>query len=247
MSDIETPPLSEGGHPAGKKQNETRRVAFSDVSECSTVPGTYPRKKSRKCCRSGESCCFICCAWACLGVVAVILGLLVLGVWFVSFVKSDLPEVRVHSISFPGLRVANSSTETRLDTGVDLRLNFTNKNSKIGISYEKMTAEISVEEIRIGRAHVSGFLQEPRSQSILKIATQATRSVIPMEDGQDLPSNAKGKAIVLDAVLNGMLGLNFGSFKLHRLPFVIKCTDLKQAEVDIGLEPRCGIRIFAFK
>ncbi|XP_030447656.2 NDR1/HIN1-like protein 2 [Syzygium oleosum] len=249
MADIETPPLrAVSGHPPHAKPKQTRHVAFSEVSECSSIPGNYPRK-SRRCCRCNcGSCCFVCCAWSCLGVLAVVLGILVLGVWFVSFIKSDLPEVRVQRLSFPGMRLANSSKQdTLLDTGVEVILNVTNKNEKIGISYKSMTAEVSLEEIRIGQAHVSGFFQEPRNQTMLKLATQVTRTVIPKEDGSDLQSDFKERVMVLDVVLNGTLALNFGRFKLQGLPFVIGCTDIKQAEVDIGLEPRCSIRVFAFK
>ncbi|KAI3434247.1 uncharacterized protein J3R85_006708, partial [Psidium guajava] len=245
MSDIEAPPPPAGSsNLARKKSKQTRHVAFSEVSECSTITGNYPGK-SRPCCRCNcRPCCFVCSAWTCLTVLAVILGILVLGVWFVSFIKSDLPEVRVQRISFPGLRVANSSKqETLLDTGVEVLLNFTNINEKIGILYDSMTAEVTLEDIRMGQAKVSGFFQEPRNQNMLKLATQVTHIVIPKEDGQDLQSDLKDGTMVLDVVLNGTLGFDFGSFKLQSLPFVIGCTDIKQAEVDLGLEPRCSIRI----
>lgn len=249
MSDIEAPPpAAGGGHPAGKKPKQARHVAFSEVSESSTFAGTYPRK-SRNCCRFNcGSCCFVCCAWTCLVTVAVVLSILVLGVWFVSVLKSDLPQVRVQKVSFPGLSVANSSKqETLLDTGVQVLLNITNKNEKIGISYARMTAEFFLEDIKMGQSQVSRFFQEPKNQTTLKLATQVTRTIIAREDGQDLQSDMKHNAVVFDVVLNGKLGFKFGKFKLQRLPFIIGCNDISQSDVDIGLEPRCKIRIFAFK
>lgn len=249
MSDIEAPPLEAGGgHPEGKKPKQARHVAFSEVSECSTFAGTYKRK-SRNCCRFNcGSCCFVCCAWSCLVVVALVLSILVLAVWFVSFLKSDLPEVRVQKVSFPGLRIASSSKqETQLDAGVEVLLNITNKNEKIGISYAGMTAEFFLEDIKMGQSQVSRFFQEPKKQTTLKLATQVTRTVISREDGQDLQSDMKHNTVVFDMVLNGGLGFKFGKFKLQRLPFIIGCNGISQADVIIGLEPRCKIRIFAFK
>lgn len=249
MVDIETPPLpAESGHPRHKKPRQTRHVAFSEVSGSSSVPGNNPGKL-RSCCRCDcGSFCFVCCAWSCLGVLAVILSILVLGVWFVSFIKSDLPEVRVQKLSFPGLYVGNSSKqETLLNTGVEVLLNVTNKNEKIGISYNSMTAEVSLEDLRMGQAQVPGFSQEPKNQTMLKLKTEVSHFVLSKEDGQDLQSDLKNNGMVLDVVLNGTLGLNFGTFKLQGLPFIIGCTDIKQSDVDTGLEPGCSIRIFAFK
>ncbi|OWM68704.1 uncharacterized protein LOC116210485 [Punica granatum] len=236
----------------GRQPKSPRQVAFSEIP----LPPQYQhhqrddqRKKKDHQDESGRPCCFTCCAGACLCVLAFLLVIVVLGVSFLSFLQSELPDIRVQSFSFSklGVRHFDSESYSLLNATANVFLNMTNKNDKVGISYHSLLAYVSSNNIQLGQnIQLDGFSQSPRNSTSLKVTATLLGAKVDTDDAQMLESDAKSRKMSVDVGLHGSLGFYAGDIlKLQGLPFQIRCSNVLQSQIDVEQPTRCNIRLFA--
>lgn len=245
----------EASHPSTCRQTKTpRQVAFSGIPpppkyDCHQAGDDDKKKINDHKDELGRPCCFTCCAGACLCVLAFLLIIVVLGLSFVSFLQSELPDIRLQKFSFSKFGVLNSESESYslLNATADLSLNISNKNDKVGITYQSFLAYVSSDNIQLGQnIQLEGFSQSPRNSTLLKVTATLLGAKVDMDDARMLDLDARSRHMNIDVGLRGRLGFYAGDIlKLQGLPFQIRCFNVMQSQIDIGQAPRCNIRLFA--
>ncbi|KAM7527567.1 hypothetical protein LguiB_030977 [Lonicera macranthoides] len=197
----------------------------------------HPRKKSI---------CNKCCAWGSLAVCIVLLLILLAGVIFFAFLQGNLPEIRIQRLDVRRLNVSNTKSSTLLTAIFELRMNATNKNSKIGLSYSKLIVDVVSEDVSVGRTEVPPFYQQPHSMHVFKVTTGVSKSQVTWYDAKDLKDNSKRHLMVIDAVFKGKLTFVINGNKVNTFPFKVACQDIDQSEIDAGHAPKCDVKISLF-
>lgn len=187
-----------------------------------------------------NACCNSCCACTSLILAAVLLlAILVGGVYF-TFLQSNLPEVRLHRLDVYYLGVNDTDTDTLVTTDFEVRLNFTNNNSKIKLSYSQMSASLSSEGVDLGTVKIPAISQEPSSSADVKARTWMRKMSAEEAVADDLRDNSLRHLMVIDVVLNGHIDFLVNGNRMNGFPFKVSCRSIDQSEIDNGHAPKCA-------
>lgn len=233
--------------PSGLRESSLKLSGFREEEEAdrSRNSGSFVDhigQEYKRICASG---CFRkCCACTCMFVSIVLIIVLLTGLSVNSSIKSKLPQVFVMNIKFSRLDVAKSSTDLLMNANLNTVLQLSNQNDKTVLYYSPMKADVSSENINLGKKMLVGFKQDPGNVTSLKIPTRLRKSKVYDVDATLLTNKEKRLEAVVDVFLRGKLSFDWLGFRV-RIPIVIACEDVKQTDVINGLKPTCDVRIFS--
>lgn len=215
-----------------------RHVSFKEPP---SPPKTHPKPKKDE---PRRGCFWVCCTWALLVAVTLILALILVGALFVAFLQSSMPEFRVKTLSVTKFNVTVSPKGSFLNADISLFLQSTNNNDRVGLSYGPMTLDLSTESIKIGQAQVPGFSQRPNDTTSFQVKTEVARYAMYNEDGVLLKTEYKNYEMVFDVVVSGRISLLLWGHKMKGLPFTVVCNSVEPSKVSYGDEPKCKVKMF---
>ncbi|CAA0373594.1 unnamed protein product [Arabidopsis thaliana] len=228
--------------PSASRLSGFREEEEADRSRKSGSFVDHIGQEDKRICASG---CFRkCCACTCMFVSVVLIIVLLVGLSANSSIKSILPQVLVTNLKFSRLDIAKSSTDLLMNANLNTVLQLSNNNDKTVLYYGPMKADISSENINLGKKTLSGFKQDPGNVTSLKILTRLRKSKVYDVDATLLTNKEKTLEAVVDVFLRGKLSVDWLGFKVH-IPIVIACESVKQSDVINGLKPACDVRIFS--
>ncbi|KAG8371589.1 hypothetical protein BUALT_Bualt13G0103700 [Buddleja alternifolia] len=235
--------------PTALHKNLSRRVSFNEATLAKPLPPPdddsdteSQNSRSRCACACGalfSSCC------ACVSIiigVLIFLGLLVGGVYY-ALLQSSLPEVRLHRLDVYKLNVTNANDNTLLTTDIEIRLNTTNGNGKIGLAYGGMTASLSSEGVNLGYIKLPAMRQKPHTSTDLKVRTALNRAMVEEAAATELVDKLNKNLMVIDAMLKGHIDFYLGGRKFNGFGFKVKCHSIDQSEIDNGHAPKCNSKM----
>ncbi|KAK3025853.1 hypothetical protein RJ639_041301 [Escallonia herrerae] len=238
------PPLSRAlsrNQSSGQK-NLTRHVSFSEThlkqppQAQRAAVDTEAQDPQGRC----SSSCNMWCAWASLVVGTLVLFVLLAGVVFFAFLRSNLPEFHVQRLDIQKLNVTTTKNrDTLLTADFLFRINATNTNGKIGLSYSPMDVDVSAEDIRLGNTRLAEFYQKPHTSTELKVRTGVTKSAVDEDAAKELQDNSKQRVMVVDVIFRGTLTFVCNGHKVKGFAFKVACEDIAQSEIDFGFAPQC--------
>ncbi|KAK2968843.1 hypothetical protein RJ640_001161 [Escallonia rubra] len=246
------PPLSRAlsrNQSSGQK-NLTRHVSFSEThlkqppQAQRAAADTEAQRPQGRC----SSHCNMWCAWASLIVGTLVLFVLLAGVVFFAFLRSNLPEFHVQRLDIQKLNVTTTKNrDTLLTADFLFRINATNTNGKIGLSYSPLNVDVSAEDIRLGNTRLEEFYQKPHTSTELKVRTGVTKSAVDEAAAKELQDNFKQRVMVVDVIFRGTLTFVCNGHKVKGFAFKVACEDIAQSEIDSGFAPQCRVRISPFR
>ncbi|XP_022998792.1 uncharacterized protein LOC111493353 [Cucurbita maxima] len=216
-----------------------RRVAFSD-----SLP--KHRSASLRATKFVFSHLFAFCAWICLAVFGIAITLLILGVIFVSFLQSSLPEITVKMLDLSKIQIQNSTNQNVavLNTKVRMAIDIRNKNEKLELSYSDLNMKLVSENIELGRNVIPSFSQEPGNTTSLNVTLKVDRDSIDRDSISLLEDDRKKAQVVVKITMVGSVGFHLGIFKLNKVPIHVTCNFQQYLLLYRVKEPPCSITMF---
>ncbi|KAG6607382.1 hypothetical protein SDJN03_00724, partial [Cucurbita argyrosperma subsp. sororia] len=216
-----------------------RRVAFSD-----SLP--KHRSTSLRATKFVFSRLFAFCAWICLAVFGIAITLLILGVIFVSFLQSGLPEITVKMLDLSKIQIQNSTNQNVavLNTKVRMAIDIKNKNEKLELSYSDLNMKLVSENIELGRNVIPSFSQEPGNTTSLNVTLNVDRDSIDRDSISLLEDDRKKAQVVVKITMVGSVGFHLGIFKLNKVPIHVTCNFQQYLLLYRVKEPPCSITMF---
>ncbi|KAD5317796.1 hypothetical protein E3N88_17742 [Mikania micrantha] len=195
-----------------------------------------------------------CYAWASFLVWTVIIFLLVFGIGFFAFVKSNLPEIKVHRLDVYKFNVTKptnkdknkNKNDAQVTIDVRIMVNVTNSNKRMTLVYGELNAEMKIEGFSLPKVRLDGFRQKAMRTNDLKIRPQEMR--FKMNDDDDdvkqLNLTADHHEMVLSLKMNGKIQFWFkGQVVISNLHFKVSCDGVEQSQIDQALAHVCNVKL----
>ncbi|XP_027336623.1 uncharacterized protein LOC113850326 [Abrus precatorius] len=231
----------------GSFRNPSRRVALEmpthhrTCSSPSDINSSIDHLDKRRC----HPCCFGCCAWTCVVVFVLIIAFLFVGIAYVGFLKSGMPEVNVRMFNITKLQVDNNTQ--KMDAIINLVLKVSNKNEKLKLFYSPLSVDVASDDVPLGKTKVHGFSQMPMNDTNLNMTMVLENADVNTYAVDDLKSDIKAYEMVFDVYVNGKIGFQVGSWHMSKVPFLVSCHQIKRMDVDFGRRPPCNVKMFAIR
>ncbi|KAK4483049.1 hypothetical protein RD792_010225 [Penstemon davidsonii] len=244
--------MADSGSKSSKTQlqkNLSRRVSFNEGTLTKSglgFPHDTEAQQPRRppCCPSCHTFCNSICAWALLIIVILLFILLIAGVTYFSILQSNLPEVHLQRIDVNRVEVNRTRMDTLLTADVQVRLNATNKNGRIALSYSRMSATLTTEGINLGTENLESLKQNPGTSSDIMVRTAVRRMPVLGGAADELVHNSNDKTMMVDVVLKGHIDF-FVDGRNHMTGFPIRvvCVNVDQWKIDNGNAHRCDVKM----
>ena len=191
------------------------------------------------------TCCSICYAWASFLMWTIIMFLLMFAIAFFAFVRSTIPDVKVHRIDIYKLNVTKLQNENKdtLEVDVKIMINVTNDNKKMTLVYGKMKVETMVEGFKLPNVHLDGFKQNAMTTNDLKIHPQEMRSNVNKDDATDLKLTADHNELVLSLKLKGTIQFWYNGRMLSKMYLKVSCEGIEKHKVDLAVAQECNVKL----
>ncbi|KAI3514781.1 hypothetical protein L1887_13476 [Cichorium endivia] len=201
--------------------------------------------------RKSATCGTMFCAWVSFLIWTVVISLLIFGIAFFAFVRSSLPEVKVHRLDVYKLDVIeqknnNNNKDTHLAIDVQLLVNVTNDNNKMTLVYGGLRVETMIEGFSLPNVHVDGFRQQSHTSHDLKIHPQEMRSRVNDGDATVLKSSYKQHEMVLDLKMRGKIEFWYHGRMLSKLGLKVLCNGIEQSQIDQAFAHECYVKLSFF-
>ncbi|KAK9070794.1 hypothetical protein SSX86_011196 [Deinandra increscens subsp. villosa] len=196
--------------------------------------------------RASTTSCSTCYAWASFLIWTVIIFLLIFGIVFFAFIRSNLPDIKVHRLDVYKLNVTkpeNKNNDARLTIDVRIMVNVTNNNKKMALVYEKFDVETKVEGFSLPKIRLNGFRQNAMRGNDLKIHPRETRLMVNEDEVKDLKLNADHHEMVLNLKMNGKIQFWFKGHMISNLHIKVLCEDVEQSQIDQAVAHECNIKL----
>ncbi|XP_077244212.1 NDR1/HIN1-like protein 13 [Tasmannia lanceolata] len=229
------PPGRDRPNPAAPTTNNRRRVSFSEFPP---IPKTPIKRQRRPCCSTCK-----CCMWTFFFFFSLLLFFTLIGSLLYAWARPMLPEFRVERLSVPKFELVTNSHQTYLKTEVHLFFEASNKNDKIGFSYDDIRVFVSSEDVNLGRESVPAFAQGPNNVTIVKIRSGVSNSLVDNGEGKRLKKKFEKKDLVLDVELRAAVRIFVGKWISNRFPITLLCEDIHLSKVAAGFEPVCHVSL----
>lgn len=243
-------PSGSGSRP---QRNLSRRVSFNEstlkhspqssvLSLQSSVQDIEGQRKNPPPRTSG---CNICCAWTSIIVGTLVVILLVVGAIFFSFFQSNMPEFHFQSLIVKKLDIfptPNSDT-TFLTANIEVDLNATNKNEMMPVYYTSIMADLSSQDIYLGKVHIPELEQEPHNSTDLKLQTELNNVTVAYADAKELKKRSLNHQMLIDVILGGNVHYVINGHRMPGFPFKVLCHNIYQGELDDGEVPKCDVKM----
>ncbi|KAK7387308.1 hypothetical protein VNO78_28015 [Psophocarpus tetragonolobus] len=185
---------------------------------------------------------FACCAWSCLVVFFFIIALLFLGITYLAFLKSGMPQVYVRAFNITKLQVDDGSQ--KMDDVIGLGLLFSNKNDKLKLLYGPLLLYLNSEDVLLGKKKLDGFSQRPLNDTYLDMIMTLDNADVNKYAADDLKSDIYADEMVFDVYVGGHIGFQVGKLEMNNVPFLASCHQIKRKDVDFGRRPQCDVKLF---
>ncbi|KAF5930669.1 hypothetical protein HYC85_031542 [Camellia sinensis] len=190
--------------------------------------------------------CGLCCAWSAIIIGCFIMGVLVVGGMYLSFLQNALPQFYVKAMKFTKLKVNTKNLQTMLTADLELQINATNKNDKYDLSYGLFKVEVWSDDIKLGTTEVPPFEQKARKMTVVKLKTGVENSLVNGDDADELVKNWQNRHLTLNMVFRGSISFNFEGRHVNDLPLTVSCEKVVISEIDAGRQPVCHAKMFKF-
>nr|GEU87882.1 putative late embryogenesis abundant protein, LEA-14 [Tanacetum cinerariifolium] len=164
---------------------------------------------------------------------------------FFAFVRSNLPDVKVHRIDIYKFNVTKLQNENKDTLEVDVRImvNVTNGNKKMTLLYGKMKVETKVEGFKLPNVHLDGFKQNTMTTNDLKIHPQELRSTVNKDDAKELKLTADQNELVLSLKLKGTIQFWYNGRMLSKMYLKVSCEGIEKHKVDLAVAHECNVKL----
>ncbi|XP_038895624.1 uncharacterized protein LOC120083816 [Benincasa hispida] len=221
----------------------SRRVAFSEsLPRHRAASGEGNSRHRSKCCPR----LFACCAWICLVVFGIVLAVLILGVIFMSFLQSGLPQITVKMLNLSKFETNNSTNQNNvlLNAKVDVSIEMRNKNDKIELSYSNIVVNLASDDVKLGRSVIPGFTHKPGNTTYFNVTMNVVGASTDKDNVSQLEDDRKRVQMNVQVTMESTVGFHIGIFNLNDVPIHVAC-DFKQFLLLYRInEPPCNIRMF---
>ncbi|XP_008457557.2 uncharacterized protein LOC103497223 [Cucumis melo] len=223
----------------------SRRVAFSDsLPKHRAAFGDGNSERHNKCCPR----LFACCAWICVGIFGIVVAILILGVIFVSFLQSGLPEITVRMLNLSNFEIKNSTNQNDnnalLNAKLDMSIEMRNKNEKIELSYSSIVVNLVSEDVKLGRSVIPSFSHSPGNTTYLNVTMNVERVSTDKDNLSQLEDDRKKVQMDVQVKMEAKVGFHVGIFNLKNVPIHVACDFQQNLLVYRINEPPCNIRMF---
>ncbi|CAI9298580.1 unnamed protein product [Lactuca saligna] len=200
--------------------------------------------------RNSPSCWTLFYAWVSFLIWTIVIFSLIFGIAFFAFVRSNLPDVKVHRLDVYKLDVIqpkNRNKDTQLAIDVELFVNVTNNNKKVTLVYDGMHVETKIEGFSLPKVHLKGFRQNPQTSHDLKIHPRELRSEVnDDDDATELKFSAKQHEMVLNLKMRGKIEFWFNGRMVSKLGLKVSCNSIEQSLIDQALAHNCHVKLNYF-
>ncbi|KAI3676331.1 hypothetical protein L1987_85937 [Smallanthus sonchifolius] len=207
---------------------------------------SHPHRRRR---RAPATCCTICYAWASFLIWTTLILLLIFGIAFFAFLRSNLPQVKVHQLDVYKLNITqpknNNNKDMQLTIDVQMMVNVAN-NNKMTLVYGKLDVETKIEGFSLHDVSLDGFRQMPMTANDLKIHPREMRSAVNDGDGKELKLSADLHEMVVSLKMKGKIEFWFKGRMLSKLYLRVSCEGVEQARIDQSLPGDCNVKLEFF-
>lgn len=205
-----------------------------------TLPPSFPReRRRRRFCR----CC--CCFFTVLILTLVVLLAAAGGVFYLWY-KPHLPVFHLQSVRSPKFKISTTPDGTVLDSQMVIRVQATNPNGKIGLSYRKGQVRISSgngdEEVDLGSGKFPDFEQKKKNSTVLKFAGQVKKQVIDDGVGKNLKDQFRSKQMVVNVEIRTSVEMRLEKWKVAAGGLRVVCAGSLR-KLEAGATPTCQIKV----
>ncbi|KAI3810912.1 hypothetical protein L1987_20563 [Smallanthus sonchifolius] len=211
----------------------------------------HPHRHHRR--GAPATCCTMCHAWASFLIWTALIFLLIFGIAFFAFVRSNLPQVKVHRLDVYKLNITqpkNNNKDTQLAIDVQMMVNVTNNNKKMTLVYGKLDVETTIEGFSLHDVSLDEFTQMPMTANDLKIHPREMRSAVNDDDDDDDEKELKLRAdlheMVLSLKMKGKIEFWFKGRMLSKLYLRVSCEGVEHARIDQALPGDCNVKLEFF-
>ncbi|XP_076905116.1 uncharacterized protein LOC143560778 [Bidens hawaiensis] len=201
-----------------------------------SLEGGHRRSTSARCCNA-------CYAWASFLIWTIIIFLLIFGISFFAFVRSNLPEIKVHRLDVYKLNVTEANNKKQITIDVQVMVNVTNNNRKMTLVYGKLDVETRIEGISLPTVHVDGFRQETMTTNDLTIHPEAKRSRVDVDHAKQMKMNADHRELVLDVKMKGKIQFWYKGRVMSNLHLKASCEGVEQSQIDQAVAHECNVKL----
>ncbi|KAL4572333.1 hypothetical protein LXL04_019106 [Taraxacum kok-saghyz] len=204
--------------------------------------------------RTSATCWTMFCAWFSFFIWTVVIFLLIFGIVFFAFVRSNLPDVKLHRLDIYKLDVIEAvnkskNMDTRVAIDVEIFVNVTNSNKKMTLQYSGMQVETMIERFSLPNVRLEGFRQTPLTTNDLKIHPREMRLSLDCDDDDDateLKFSAKHHEMLLNLKIRGEIEFWYKGRMVSRLGLKVSCDNIEQSLIDQGIPQHCHVKLSFF-
>ncbi|KAI7728415.1 hypothetical protein M8C21_014577 [Ambrosia artemisiifolia] len=199
--------------------------------------------------RGSATCCNVCYAWASFLIWTAIIFLLIFGIAFFAFVRSNLPEIKVHRLDVYKLNVTepmNKNNDKQLTVDVQIMVNVTNNNKKMTLVYGKLHVETKVEGFSLPNVRLDGFKQNTMTTNDLKIRPKVMRLGVNDDEAKQLNMTANHHELVLKLKMKGKIQFWFKGRVVSNLHLMVSCNGVEQSQIDQAIAHKCNVKLQLF-
>ncbi|KAM0025952.1 hypothetical protein Hdeb2414_s0012g00397051 [Helianthus debilis subsp. tardiflorus] len=200
--------------------------------------------------RGSASCCDVCYAWASFLAWTAIIFILIFGIAFFAFVRSNLPEIKVHRLDVYKLNVTEpknkQNKDKQLTIDVQIMVNVTNNNKKMTLVYGKLHVETKVEGFSLPNVRLDGFRQNAMTTNDLTIHPKAMRLGVNDDDAKQVKLTADQRELVLNLKMKGKIQFWFKGQVMSNLHVKVSCNGVEQSQIDQAIAHACNVKLQLF-
>ncbi|KAI3694863.1 hypothetical protein L1987_77844 [Smallanthus sonchifolius] len=201
---------------------------------------------------STTSCFNICYAWASFLFWTTVIFLLIFGIAFFAFIKSTLPQIKVHRLNVYKLNVTepnnnNNNRHPTLTIDVRIMVNVTNANKNMMLVYGKLNVETTIEGFSLPSVRVDGFRQNAMTSNDLKIRPREMRSAVKDDDhAKQLKVTADHREVVFSLKMKGKIQFWLKGRGMGNLHVKVLCEGVEQSQIDQAVAHACNVKLGFF-
>lgn len=196
-----------------------------------------------------DTCGTTCYAWASFLFWTIVIFLLIFGIAFFAFVRSNLPEIKVHRLDVYKLNVTepkNKNKDTKLSVDVQILVNITNNNKKMTLVYGKLKVETMIEGFSLPNVRLDGFKQKAMTANDLKIHPKKMTSAVNDDDAKELKLSNEQHVMVLSLKMKGRIQFWYNGRMMSKLHMKVFCEEIEQSQIDQALAHECNVKLGFF-
>lgn len=208
----------------------------------------HPGKPSRRH-TTGRSCCcrFCCCLFVLIVVIVVLLaaGGGISYLWF----RPHFPSFHVENVTISDFNITSSSDGTFLDARGIVKIQATNPNTKLGLSYRAAEGKVAVADkdgdVDLETGSAAGFTLGRKNSTTLRFRVAAKGVFIDDSVGARLKAQYKSKEIKFMTEMRTKLGFVVNGKSSPKFSIRVKCPAVSLKQINSHRPPaKCELDFF---